>query len=354
MGSSVHQSIKNDINNELKRLEKSIVDVMALDSLDFMGKYISSPVTLRKFFIKEIRVMYCDLKQEITKFQRKVEEILQSHVGGTEHNDHMYCASPNIATRLNQLTRAISPHIDKEYSPQGEEKIADLTQASLEQDVVMRVSQLVGAEIDKKLTTTVDPVHANESEDSEITMDHIVKKNEQLDDDSASSDISLSAIEVEDDMKQFLSNPVISKKKKNERRPPSRQSVSCPVCGKTLKSKYTLVEHNRIHTGEKPHKCETCGKGFASNSNLEKHRIVHTGQRPFMCEICGRAFNYRHALIGHRLVHTQERNFICSVCGKAFLRPNNLKKHTQTHYKKPKLKKRKQTKKVDPDDDDEK
>ena len=56
--------------------------------------------------------------------------------------------------------------------------------------------------------------------------------------------------------------------------------MGCGRRGRPFKAKYKLINHIRVHTGERPFQCPFpgCGKVFARSENLKIHKRTHTGR----------------------------------------------------------------------------
>ncbi|CAN0304540.1 unnamed protein product [Lampetra planeri] len=109
----------------------------------------------------------------------------------------------------------------------------------------------------------------------------------------------------------------------------------CPREGKPFKAKYKLVNHIRVHTGEKPFPCPfpACGKVFARSENLKIHKRTHTGEKPFRCEFvgCDRRFANSSDRKKHMHVHTSDKPYLCKLCDKSYTHPSSLRKHMKAH-----------------------
>ncbi|XP_026812108.1 zinc finger protein 436-like [Rhopalosiphum maidis] len=105
----------------------------------------------------------------------------------------------------------------------------------------------------------------------------------------------------------------------------------CDVCEKKFKRKEHLIQHRKLHTGERPYSCETCSKSFSRKEHLMRHMLSHTGQRLYGCDLCHKHFSRKDNLHKHRTTHGVTGPLVCEVCGKSFIVKHYYDMHMATH-----------------------
>ncbi|ETI45188.1 hypothetical protein F441_10106 [Phytophthora nicotianae CJ01A1] len=109
-------------------------------------------------------------------------------------------------------------------------------------------------------------------------------------------------------------------------------------CHREFNRKYTLAEHVKTHTGERPHLCPvpTCGKRFSTSGNLSRHKRLHGYIEPLKCPVqgCICTFPSNIKLEKHMKFHYGSDVKVCLVpgCGKTFTTTGNLNRHRKNHH----------------------
>lgn len=113
---------------------------------------------------------------------------------------------------------------------------------------------LVGPnQYEEQLIDDPEPMDNKQIVENEIELSHCIVQTEEV--------LKMSINEEDDEEEETLET--------------NTSDHQCEICGKELLSAYTLANHMRSHTGERPYGCSVCEKFFKTKSNLNEHyRLV--------------------------------------------------------------------------------
>ncbi|KAM7229516.1 hypothetical protein CapIbe_019632 [Capra ibex] len=104
----------------------------------------------------------------------------------------------------------------------------------------------------------------------------------------------------------------------------------CNMCGKAFRRNSHLLRHQRIH-GNKNLQNPDPGQSWESQGRKESQWENVEAAMSYKCNECERSFTRNRSLIEHQKIHTGEKPFQCDTCGKGFTRTSYLIQHQRSH-----------------------
>ncbi|XP_054832399.1 zinc finger protein 84-like [Eublepharis macularius] len=162
----------------------------------------------------------------------------------------------------------------------------------------------------------------------------------------------------------------------------------CRFCGRCLRAKTLLVDHERSHREKRRYKCSHCNKSFYHKNNFQRHKNIHLRRQPdckpskrmkqlsakscpsdsgnfhtsedpsktsidrkiitrsfnraqhlklltkkkvFKCQYCGKCVSTSSSLVNHERIHRGKKPYKCQDCEESFHQKHHLDRHLVTH-----------------------
>ncbi|XP_076319245.1 zinc finger protein PLAGL1-like [Tachypleus tridentatus] len=110
-------------------------------------------------------------------------------------------------------------------------------------------------------------------------------------------------------------------------------SCSEPGCGRSFSSKFKMMRHMLIHSGERQFKCSICERCFHRKDHLKNHLQVHNPNKiVHSCRFCNKKYTSTLSYRKHQALHAAEAGDLsCQLCGREFQRKEEIMYHLKVH-----------------------
>lgn len=103
----------------------------------------------------------------------------------------------------------------------------------------------------------------------------------------------------------------------------------CSFCGKKFKKPFSVLQHERTHTGEKPFQCIICGRAFSQKVNVRKHMIRHKVWPKANQTLRLNLHDEKEAVLDQESI--ENNCYSCQYCSSTFKTYYLHKKHMAAH-----------------------
>ncbi|CAL4065705.1 unnamed protein product [Meganyctiphanes norvegica] len=117
--------------------------------------------------------------------------------------------------------------------------------------------------------------------------------------------------------------------------------IVCRFCDETFLYRHSYINHMVKHNDEKLYECGICDKKISNKTSLQFHiKQVHEKHNyRYSCSHCKKKFICNAKLVEHERIHTGEKPFSCSLCNMSFAAKATYNNHVKlVHRVTPKLK----------------